>query len=142
MNAIPHPEPPDQQRYVGGAELDRMIGVSHLSWHFDPERTCRLKGSAATRDVGALRLAWVRVNEWAGKRTAADIRSNPEPYLTVLMPLRGTMVLKSKTSATEIRARELGMWDSTQPLAFEINDPDFEQISVLVPQRVLRATAR
>ena len=46
----------------------------------------------------------------------------------------------SQTTTVEIRAHELGLWDSTQPPAFELEGHRFEQRSILVPQRVLRAT--
>ncbi len=116
-----------------------MIGASHLSWHFDAERTRRLEASTAIRSIGALRLAWLRTNEWRGERTAADLRSSPEPYLIVLMPLKGTIVLHAKSHSVEVRKHELGIWDSTQPIAFDLEEPRFEQLSVLVPQRMLRA---
>jgi AraC-like DNA-binding protein len=126
-------------RWIGGAELSHLIGASHLSWRFDPERTRQLRAGVAIRSVGAIRLAWVRSNAWSGRRTAEDIASNPEPYLTVLMPLRGTIALRSRWGGVDVHVNELGFWDSRQIIAFETNDPDYEQLSVLVPQRMLRA---
>lgn len=127
-------------REVGGAELGRVISASHLSWHFDPVHTRRLQASVALRSLGALRLAWVRVSEWGGARTAREIRANPEPYLTILMPLRGSIVLASADGSQRVGKHELGIWDSTRPMSFAIERPNFEQLSVLVPQRLLRAS--
>lgn len=127
-------------REMGGAELGRVISASHLSWHFDPARTRGLQASVALRSLGALRLAWVRVNEWGGERTAREIRANPEPYLAILMPLRGSIVLASADGTERVGKHELGIWDSTRPMSFTIERPNFEQLSVLVPQRLLRAS--
>lgn len=140
MDSTYHPESTGGLRSVGGAELSRVISASHLSWHFDPTLTRRLEASVATRSVGALRLAWVRVNAWAGERTSTEIQSNPEPYLTMVMPLGGTIVLATKHTRLEISAHELAIWDSRQPLSFSLSGPSYEQLSVLVPQRILRAS--
>lgn len=130
-------------RRVGGGELSRAIGMSHLSWSFDPTSTRELTGNVASRGVGPLRISWIRLGlglgEWRGQRTVADIRSNPEPYLTVVMPLHGAIALTARDTTTLIGAKELAIWDSTQPLAFALTGTDYEQISVIVPQRVLRA---
>ncbi len=129
-------------RSAGGAELGRVIGASHLSWHFDPVLTAQLKAACVTRHVGALRLAWIRINAWAGERTREDIRANPERYLTFVMPLKGSMTLVGNSATIEIRPHELGVWDSTQQLGFEVHEADYEQLSVLVPHRMLRAPSR
>ncbi|MEM7542690.1 MAG: hypothetical protein AAF384_14065 [Pseudomonadota bacterium] len=126
-------------RKVGGAELSRVISASHLSWEFNARRTQKLQAEVAVRSVGALRLAWVKTNQWGGKRGAREINANPEPYLTILMPLRGSINLTAATHRVAVEKHELGIWDSTQPMAFQIDSQRFEQISVLVPQRVLRA---
>lgn len=127
-------------RKVGGAELSRIISASHLSWDFDADRTRRLRAAVALRCAGALRFAWVRTSEWSGARKAEEIRRNPEPYLTFLMPLRGGIVLESAAGRVTVGKHELGIWDSTLPMRFEVNATCFEQMSVLVPQRLLRAS--
>ncbi len=127
-------------REMGGAELSRTISAAHLSWRFDPGQTQRLQASVALRSVGALRLAWVRVTAWAGERTEREIQANPEPYLTFLMPLRGTIVLAAADGSRRVGKHELGIWDSTRPMSFAVEWPTLEMLSVLVPQRLLRAS--
>lgn len=131
------------ERQVDGRELSRSIGITHLSWSFDPVSTRKLTGTVTSRGVGPLRISWLRlglgVNRWSGERTDEHIRSNPEPYLTIVMPLHGSIALTTDGRTTLIGENELAIWDSTQPLSFALNGSDYEQISVLVPQRVLRA---
>jgi AraC-like DNA-binding protein len=132
-------------RPVGGGELSRAIGMSHLSWSFDPASTRELTGNVTSRAVGPLRISWIRLGlglgAWRGERTEADIRSIPEPYLTVVMPIHGSIALTAAGTTTLIGEKELAIWDSTQPLSFALSGTDYEQISVIVPQRVLRAGA-
>lgn len=131
------------ERRVGGGELSRAIGISHLSWSFEPASTRELTGNVDSRAVGPLRISWIKLGlglgEWRGERTEADIRSNPEPYLTVVMPLHGAIALTAGDASTLIGENELAIWDSTQPLSFELSGAAYEQISVIVPQRLLRA---
>ena len=127
-------------RKMGGAELSHVISAAHLSWRFDRAQTQRIEASLALRSLGALRLARVRVSDWSGHRSAREIRANPEPYLTILMPLRGSIVLASTKGSQRVGKHELGVWDSTLPMSFTIGRADFEMLSVLVPQRLLRAS--
>lgn len=127
---------------VRGAELSRSIGMSHLSWSFDPTSTRELTGKVTSRAIGPLRISWIRLGlglrTWSGERTSTDISSPPEPYLIFVMPLEGSIRLTAPNRTTDIGENEIGIWDSTQPLGFELNGDSYEQISVLVPQRVLR----
>ncbi|MEQ8496724.1 MAG: helix-turn-helix domain-containing protein [Gammaproteobacteria bacterium] len=125
---------------MGGAELSHLISAAHLSWRFDPAQTRRLEASLALRSLGALRLARVRVADWSGQRSGREICANPEPYLTFLMPLRGSILLAAEARSQHVGKHELGIWDSTRPMSFEIGRVDFEMLSVLVPQRLLRAS--
>ena len=127
-------------RKIGGAELSHVISAAHLSWRFDRAQTQRLEASLALRSLGALRLARVRVTEWSGRRSTREIRANPEPYLTVLMPLRGSIELASEQGSQRVGKHELGIWDSTRPMSFAIGRTSLEMLSVLVPQRLLRAS--
>ena len=129
-------------RPVRGAELSRSIGMTHLSWSFDPTGMRELTGKVTSRAVGALRISWIRLGlglkTWSGERTSTDISALPEPYLIFVMPIQGSIRLMASDKTTVIGEHELGIWDSTQPLRFELNDASYEQVSVLVPQRVLR----
>ena len=127
-------------REVGGAELSRIISTAHLFWRFNPAQTAELEASVAVRSLGALRLVWVSVSAWSGERTAHEIRANPEPYLTFLMPSRGSIVLSSDSGSERVGKHELGIWDSTRPMSFSIERAGFAMLSVLVPQRLLRAS--
>lgn len=127
---------------VRGAELSRSIGMSHLSWSFDPTSTRELTGRVTSRAVGTLRISWIRLGlglkAWNGERTETDISSPPEPYLIFVMPIQGSIQLTAPGETTVIGENEIGIWDSTQPLRFDLACDSYEQISVLVPQRVLR----
>jgi len=133
----------DDKQPVGGGQLSRAISMSHLSWSFDATTTKELSGKVTSRSVGPLRISWVRLamglGEWSGERTEAEIRTSPEPYLTVIMPLDGSIALTKAGETTVIAQNELAIWDSTQALAFALSGAVYEMISVLVPQRVLRA---
>lgn len=135
--------PASDYRPVRGSDLGHSIGISHLSWIFDPVATRQLTGKETSRGIGPLRVSWIRLslgsNGWGGERTAVEIQSNPEPYLTFVMPLEGSITLASRGRSAVIGHHELGIWDSTQPMMFALKNPQYEQISVLVPQRVLRA---
>ncbi len=128
---------------VRGEKLSRAIGISHLSWSFEGISTADLTGDVISRAVGPLRISWVNLRlgskHWSGARRNEQIQSNPEPYLIVVMPLHGSIRLVSSSRTTLIAENELGVWDSTQAMAFEISAARYEQVSVLVPQRVLRA---
>ena len=130
-------------RMVRGSALSTLIGMSHLSWDFEPVSTNQLAGKVTLRSVGPLRLSRMALtlgtNEWSGERNAANIQSNPEPYLNVVMPLDGSITLNSPSNSLVIGKHELELWDSMQRLAFEVKSRDYEQISILVPQRMLRA---
>lgn len=127
-----------------GSEVSGAIDISHLSWEFDPVSTPHVTGNVTSRAIGPLRVSWLRVslstNEWRGERTAANIRTNPEPYLTFVMPLDDSIVLTAPVKSAVIAQDELAIWDSTQPMRFKLKTARYEQISVLVPQRLLRAT--
>jgi AraC family transcriptional activator of tynA and feaB len=135
-----------QSRALRGAELSRSIGISHLSWTFDRDSTSALSGEVVSRGIGAIRISWIRLalglGEWSGQRAAINIQSNPEPYLIVVMPIEGSIALTSATASNVIAQQELAVWDSTQALGFELKGGCYEQISALVPQRVLRANAQ
>ena len=133
---------PALSRDIGGLELSRLVSATHLSWNFDAKRTAALEAALALRTIGPLRLAWLRTNEWGGERDTTDIRTNPEPYLTFLMPLGGCIKLRDRERAVEVHKHEIGIWDSSVPLAFNIDSAHYEQLSVLVPQRLLRAGRR
>lgn len=134
---------PPGARTIHGADLGKSIGISHLSWKFDPITPRALKGVVTSRGVGPLRISWIRLvlgpDPWSGERTDAEIAAVPEPYLTVVMPLDGAITITSPSRSVLIRKHELGIWDSTQCMEFYIQDARYEQISVLIPQRVLRA---
>ncbi|MGR8949354.1 MAG: helix-turn-helix domain-containing protein [Gammaproteobacteria bacterium] len=131
-----------EARPIRGAELSRSIGMSHLSWSFDPASAHELTGEVTSRAIGALRISWIRLglglNTWSGERTSTDISSQPEPYLIFVMPLQGSIRLTAPGKITDIGQNDIGIWDSTQPFCFELKRGTYEQISVLVPQRVLR----
>ena len=82
-------------RSVRGAELSRARGLSHLSWTFDRESSRQLTGDVTSRGVGPLHTSWIKLSlgqrEWGGKRTTANIQSNPEPYLIIVMPIYGSI---------------------------------------------------
>lgn len=128
-----------------GASLGRAIGASHLSWKFDSSSTTRLSGKVTSRTIGPLRVSWIRLgvgmDYWRGERTATDIKTNPEPYLTLVMPLHGSINLTAPARNTQVSEKEIALWDSSQPMAFDLACDNYEQISVLVPQRILRATS-
>jgi AraC-like DNA-binding protein len=132
-----------RERSVRGTELSRAIGVSHLSWTFDRDSTGLLVGDVVSRGIGPLRVSWLKLslgsNGWSGQRTADNIRTSAEAYLTIVMPLSGSINLAAGSNAIQVASQELAMWDSTLPLRFDIGNRHYEQISVLVPQRVLRA---
>lgn len=129
---------------LSDSALGKAIGVSHLSWHFDEQSTKQLSGKVTSREIGPLRVSWIDMalglKHWRGARREKELLACPEPYLTIVMPLNGTISLKGTSDAVEINRRELAIWDSTQILQFEISTAGYEQISVLVPQRTLRAT--
>ncbi|MEM8785866.1 MAG: helix-turn-helix domain-containing protein [Pseudomonadota bacterium] len=125
----------------GGSEIGKLISASHLSWHFDPELTKHLSAKVSARSLGPIRLAWARVSSWAGERNDKDILASPEPYLTVIMPSLCPITLTTDDRSVEIGAFELGFWDSSQPIAFDIPEGPFEETSALIPQRLLRASS-
>lgn len=133
------------EQTLNDSALGKAIGVSHLSWYFDAKSTKQLAGKVTSREIGPLKVSWIDMSlgleHWSGARRAKELQASPEPYLTIVMPIKGAIALKGASDAVEIRQRELAIWDSTQELGFEINAPNYEQISVLVPQRMLRATA-
>lgn len=134
---------PNPDATVQGAQLGSAIGASHLSWNFEPRSTRALSGTVTSRSVGPLRLSWIRLalgqQRWSGERTAADIRANPEPYLIVFMPLQGAITVASPERAVTVGEQELAIWDSAQAITFHIEGQRYEQISVLIPHRALRA---
>jgi AraC-like DNA-binding protein len=135
---------PGDDEIAHGAFLGRSIGASHLSWKFDTLTTRNLSGTVTSRSVGPLRLSWIRLllgsQRWSGERGATDICANPEPYLIVLMPLEGSIQISSPNRAVTVGPHELAIWDSTQPITFRIAGDRYAQISVLIPQRTLRAS--
>lgn len=143
MNSTPR----TSERWVPlhGARLGRAVDLSHLHWSFEPDSTQRVSGRVTTRHIGPLRVSWLEAElgdgRWGGWRREAEIASNPEPYLTVVMPLASTIVLSAAEANIEVGENELALWDSTRPFAFAIDARRYAQISVLVPQRVLRAGA-
>lgn len=126
-----------------GVGLAGAIGASHLWWEFDPATTRQLEGAVTSRAVGPLRISWIRLHtalaHWHGTRTERCIRANPEPYLTLVMPLEGVISLSSAAGNVAVGPHEIAIWDSTQVLTFDIACERYEQISVLIPQRALRA---
>ncbi len=132
------------QHTLNDSALGKAIGVSHLSWHFDAKSTKQLAGKVTSREIGPLKVSWIDMSldleHWSGARRAKELQASPEPYLTIVMPIKGSIELKGTSDAVEVKQRELAIWDSTQELEFEINAASYEQISVLVPQRMLRAT--
>ena len=133
-----------QPRIQSGISLSRSVDVSHLSWQFDADTTRQISGKVTSREIGPLRVSWIDLSlgagEWHGRRTQLEVQAVPEPYLIIVMPLTGTMKLSSGDEITEIKEHELAIWDSTQELSFDIGGQQYEQISVLVPQRMLRAS--
>ncbi|MGB1882945.1 MAG: helix-turn-helix domain-containing protein [Gammaproteobacteria bacterium] len=128
---------------LSGERLGRAVDRTHLRWQFERETTRDISGQVISRAIGPLHLSWVKLGlpagRWRGSRGATEIQANPEPYLTVMMPLEGTMTLRCGEQCIQINQNELVLWDSTQPLTFDIRAPRYEQISLLLPQRVLRA---
>ena len=107
-----------QPRIQSGISLSHSVNVSHLSWQFDTETTRQISGKVTSREIGPLRVSWIDLSlgagEWHGRRSEAEVRAVPEPYLIVVMPLSGTMKLSSGDEVTEISAHEIAIWDSTQ----------------------------
>lgn len=130
---------------VRGARLGHAIGASHLSWELDAATTRSLEGVVTSRHIGPLRVSWIRLfigeQGWSGRRTERNIADNPEPYLTVVMPLTGAITLCAAEREALVGEHEIAMWDSSWPLAFAVEGRVYEQISVLIPQRTLRANA-
>lgn len=128
-----------------GSLLGRAVDASHLRWRFDPRSTGRMSGAVRSRSIGPLRVRWLRVDlglgHWWGERGAAEIAANPEPYLIVVMPLDRAIVLRNRDREITVSEREFAIWDSTREMAFRIESPCYEQISLMVPQRALRASA-
>ena len=130
---------------IDNAEFSRSLGTSHLSWSFDRATTEHLSGRVTSRAVGPLRISWINLTmglkQWSGERTEADIRANPEAYVTFVMPIAGSIRLNASDTSAVIGPNEFGIWDSTRYLSFSIDGKSYEQISVLIPQRMLRARA-
>ena len=128
-----------------GARLGRAIGASHLAWTFDQRSTEAISGTVTSRAIGPLRASalqlGIKCQYWAGQRTSQQIRLNPEPYVIVVMPLDGAITLTSDSTTVLVSEGELVLWDSSRPLSFRIEGDRFRQISVLVPQRNIRADA-
>lgn len=126
-----------------GERLGRAVDLSHLHWAFEPDSTRHLTGMVTTRHIGPLRVSWVKaelgLGRWRGWRNEDEIRANPEPYVTVVMPIERSIVLSSGETKIEVGTNDLAIWDSTLPFAFDIEAERYEQVSVLVPRRVLRA---
>jgi len=135
----------NNQTLVSGSTLSKSIGLSHLSWRFEKESTHQVSGKVTSREIGPLRVSWIDLalgsEQWCGQRTSQELQLSPEPYLIIVMPITGAIALSSEANSVNLDQRELAIWDSTQELAFEISTPRYEQISVLVPQRMLRASA-
>ena len=129
-----------------GELLGREIGASHLFWKFDEQSTKRLAGSVTSRHIGPVRLSWIKLQladgYWLGERTTREIVANPEPYVTVVMPIRGNIVLKRDSGETTIAENQFALWDSSLPISFSMQENVYEQMSILVPQRVLRASTQ
>ena len=68
------------------------------------------------------------------------MRTGPEPYLIFVMPLSNSIRLSSGDLHFNIAEHACAIWDSSQLLEFEIETGSYEQISVLVPQRLLRVS--
>ncbi len=56
------------------------------------------------------------------------------------MPITRSLNLSGLDEAIVVQPHELVVWDSTQELAFDIRENRYGKFSVLVPQRMLRAT--
>lgn len=133
-----------QTQTVYGDDLGQAVHASHLAWQFDSHSTRDVSGKVASRTIGPVRVSWINLtlgqSGWRGKRTPSDVRSIPEPYLIFVMPLSNTIRLSSTNGRFDIDEHACAIWDSTQLLEFELEPGNYEQISVLVPQRLLRVT--
>lgn len=131
-----------ESQTVYADELGHAVHSAHLAWQFDPLSTSDVSGQVATRTIGPVRVSWLDLmtgpSGWRGRRTFSDIRSVPEPYLIFCMPICNSIYWTSETGNFDIREFTCGIWDSTQLLEFELKPGRYEQISVLVPQRLLR----
>ena len=129
-----------------GENLKKEIAASHLFWEFESGKKLGLAGQVASRSVGPVKLGWVKLTQerdtLRGKRTSKEIASNSEPYMTIVIPIRGSIVLKTGLEEEKVSDSQFAFWTSTIPMAFEIKQATYEQFSILVPQRVLRANVR
>jgi len=128
---------------IEGEKLSRIIDMSHLAWTFDSKGQEQLVGNVISRAVGPLRITWVNlslgVEGFRGWRDQQEIDKSPEKYLTIVMPIKGYIKLRTTDKSIRVHVNELAIWDSSQCIHFEINDCQYEHISVIIPQRVLRA---
>ena len=129
-----------------GENLKKEIAASHLFWEFESGKKLGLAGQVASRSVGPVKLGWVKLTQerdtLRGKRTSKEIASNSEPYMTIVIPIRGSIVLKTGLEEEKVSDSQFAFWTSTIPMAFEIKQATYEQFSILVPQRVLRANVK
>lgn len=129
---------------VYGDDLGQAVHASHLAWQFEARSTREISGKVASRTIGPVRVSWINLalgkSGWRGKRTAVDVRAAPEPYLIFVMPLSNSIRLSSNNGQFDINEHACAIWDSTQLLEFELAPGSYEQISVLVPQRLLRVS--
>ncbi len=131
------------EHLIQGEKLSRIIDMSHLAWSFDTKGLEKLAGNVISRAVGPLRITWVNMtlgdDGFRGWRTQYDIDKSPEKYLTIVMPIKGYIKLKTVDKSIRVNIHELAIWDSNQCIDFEITDSEYEHISVIIPQRLLRA---
>ena len=131
------------EHLIQGEKLSRIIDMSHLAWSFDARGLEKLAGNVISRAVGPLRITWINMtlgdDGFRGWRNQLDIDKSPEKYLTIVMPITGYIRLKTADKSIRVNVNELAIWDSSQCIDFEITDVRYEHISVIIPQRLLRA---
>ena len=114
-----------------------LVRSTHHAWDMPPRTERAFHGTIATRSFGPAELVGASCDPCKGKREAGELASSSAAYTGVLFVLEGREVVSTRSRTTCLEAGQFTVWDTTQPLAFEVLGR-LRKLTLMVPTALVQ----
>ncbi len=140
MSAAAHAQQWSAGPFAGPARWDAwrdVLDTTHLPWALEPRTgTSGFDAELTWRPAGDLSLIACSCQPCAGTRRQAEIRRTEDAHFGLLLVLEGREAVRQGEVSALLGPGDLFLWDSAQPIDFEIRAP-LRKITLLLSKDTL-----
>lgn len=118
-----------------------MVSDTHLTWELPSRRTSAFEAKLEQQYFGAARIIYCECDPCSGSRTGLQISRTNDEYIGILHVMQGKEMIRQRGREAVLRPGDFCIWDSRQPIAFEVAaDCSLKKLTILLPRSLLSAS--